>query len=122
LGQQVQRFGLGDLDPGFDEPPQRSHGIDRIGLEVGLPRKPSSVFVIVAPQAVQTGQAQSSAQAYRYRLDDNTTVEQIVERNFQSHPAGTEIFVVEDTKVDGFTVGVQLNPIDDPRLQEDAGG
>jgi hypothetical protein len=80
------------------------------------------VFVIVAPQAAQTGQAQTSAQAYRYRLDDDTTVEQVVAANFQSHPAGTRIFVVEDTKLDAYDIGVQLHPIDDPRLQEDAGG
>jgi hypothetical protein len=121
LGQQVQRFGLGDLDPGFDEPPQRSHGIDRIGLEVGLPRKPSSVFVIVAPQVGLPGQPNLAAQAYRYPLGDQS-LEQVVQAHYAQHPAGTEIFVVDDTKVDGYTVGVQLNPIDDPRLQEDAGG
>jgi hypothetical protein len=87
-----------------------------------LPRKPSSVFVIVAPQPADDSAVQTSAQAYRYRLDDNTSVDQVVERNFQSHPAGTRIFVVEDTKLDAYDVGVQLSPVDDPRLSEEEHG
>ena len=49
---------------------------------------------------------------------DPPTVEEIVEANFGRHPAGTRIYVVEDTKVDGHDVRVQLEPVDDPRLPD----
>jgi len=76
------------------------------------------VFVIVEPSTL--GQAiggQMPLQAYREPLD-GTTVEEIVEANFGRHPAGTRIYVVEDTKVDGHDVRVQLEPVDDPRLPD----
>lgn len=80
-----------------------------------MPRKPSSVFVIIQPQ-VSNGTGLIAAQAYRYVLRDGMSVEDVVAANFAQHPAGTRVFVVEDTKVDAYDVGVQLNGVDDPRL------
>lgn len=84
-----------------------------------MPRKPSSLFVLVEPPVAQLGQNPTAAQAYRYRLDDSATAEQILEREYQRHPAGSTVYVVDDTKVDAYTVGLRLDPVDDPRLDEE---
>lgn len=81
-----------------------------------MPRKPSSVFVITQ-QAGPGG----PVQAYREPLNDLQDVDQIVARHYMQHPVGTMVFVVEDTKVDAYMVGLKLDPIDDPRLDDDAG-
>lgn len=81
-----------------------------------MPRKPSSVFVIVQP-SMSNGQAT----AYREPLDENNTVESILERHYQNHPVGSVVFVVEDTKVTGYTIGLELVELDDPRLDEEGG-
>jgi hypothetical protein len=86
-----------------------------------MPRKPSSLFVLVEPAISQIGQNPTPAQAYRFRLDETTSTEDILEREYQRHPAGSRVFVVEDTKVDAYTVGVKLEPVDDPRLEEEHG-
>lgn len=84
-----------------------------------MPRKPSSVFVVVEPPATQYGQMPTAAQAFRYRLDDSTSLEKIIEAEYQRHPAGSVVYVVEDTKVDAYTVGLKLDQIDDPRLPDE---
>lgn len=88
-----------------------------------MPRKPSSVFVIVDIHADTGGSftGQMPLQAYREPLD-GTTVEDIVEAHYSQHPVGSRIFVVEDTKVDAHQVRLQLEPIDDPRLDEEGEG
>lgn len=80
-----------------------------------MPRKPSSVFVIVD----QIGQPNGPLTAYREPLDDLNDLDSIVEAHYQQHPAGARIFVVEDTKVDAKDVRVRLEDVDDPRLQDE---
>jgi hypothetical protein len=82
-----------------------------------MPRKPSSVFVITQPQG-NTG----PTQAYREPLTDIEDVDRIVARHYLQHPVGTQIFVVDDTKVDAYTINLTLEPIDDPRLNTTNGG
>lgn len=77
-----------------------------------MPRKPSSVFVITIPQQGSAGQV------YREPLTDTETLEQIVARHYMQHPLGTDVFVVEDTKVDAYKIGLSLEPVDDPRLEQ----
>lgn len=87
-----------------------------------MPRKPSSLFVLVEPPVSLYGSNPPPAQAYRYRLDDNTTLEQIVEAEYHRHPAGSLIYVIEDTKVDAHRVGLHLDAVDDARLQDQEEG
>jgi hypothetical protein len=84
-----------------------------------LPRKPSSVFVLTEPPG-QTG-PRIGVQGYRVRLDDNTDVEAAVGRVYGAVAAGTRVYVVEDTKVDAYVVGLRLEQVDDPRLPDEEG-
>lgn len=83
-----------------------------------MPRKPSSVFVIVDQQG---GSYNTPLTAYREPLE-GTTVEQIVEAHYGQHPVGSRIFVIEDTKVEAKDVGLRLTDVDDPRLDDEGEG
>jgi hypothetical protein len=53
-------------------------------------------------------------------VDDESTEDVI--RTFYAqhqHELGTTFFVVEDTKVDAWVIRLELDAVDDPRLQDD---
>lgn len=86
-----------------------------------MPRKPSSVFVIAAtPNQVTSvaGLPPAQHQTWRVRLEDGESTEDVARRTYAAHPLGTVIYTVEDTKVDAWQVGLQLEQIDDARLKE----
>ena len=87
-----------------------------------MPRKPSSIFLIAEHPTSTTqpaGMPATTLQAWRLPLDDDTTPEQLVEQHLQAQPLGTKLYVVEDTKVEAYHVGLELREIDDPRLGQD---
>ena len=89
-----------------------------------MPRKPSSVFLIAEdPNSTtqQQGMPPTTLRAWRLPLKDEADTETVVKQHYATQPIGTLLYVVEDTKVDGYTVGLTLDPVDDPRLgDEDA--
>lgn len=88
-----------------------------------MPRKPSSVYIIVENPTVQStatpGMPTTGLQCWRIPLNDGDTVEQAVERCYQAHPIGSTVVAIEDTKVTAYRVGLTLDEVDDPRLPEE---
>ncbi len=86
-----------------------------------MPRKPSSVFVIAATPSQATsvaGLPPSQHTAWRIPLKDGEDPKAVAYRHYREHPIGTTIYVVEDTKVDAWQVGLTLDEVDDARLEE----
>lgn len=93
-----------------------------------MPRKPSSVYIIVesptsvhmaAPGGPIAGLGLTNLQAWRVPLNDGDTVEQAVERTYQQHPIGSTVVAIEDSKVTAYRVGLTLDEVDDPRLPQE---
>src|ERR1051325_10775412 len=87
-----------------------------------MPRKPSSVFFLVEnPASTVQGVPSMPAtqlQAWRLELGDDE-VEDVVKRHYADHQIGSRIYVVEDTKVTAYEVGLTLDEVDDARLGQD---
>lgn len=86
------------------------------------PRKPSSVFLIVEHPNSQVQQADmppTGWQAWRLPLEGDDDVKSVAERFYARQPIGSRVWIVEDTKVEAFDVGLTLTPVDDPRLGQD---
>lgn len=86
-----------------------------------MPRKPSSVFVLVATPSQVTGQPGGQYTAWRVPLADGQQIEDVVKAHYTAQPVGSRLFVVEDTKVDAFEVGLTLETVEDPRLDDQGG-
>lgn len=86
-----------------------------------MPRKPSSVFLIAeAPNAAtnHAGMRGSSLQAWRLPLHDDESLKDVVKARYAQQPVGTTLYVVEDTKVTAYTVGLRLDEVADARLDD----
>jgi hypothetical protein len=82
-----------------------------------MPRKPSSIWVIVEP-ANQGGTMVSGFSVQRIELL-NREPEVAAEQFLQSAPLGATVYFIEDTKVTAKRVRVALEDIDDPRIGHD---
>jgi hypothetical protein len=85
-----------------------------------VPRKPSSVFVIVEhPNATTAtpGTPPTGLQAWRVELGDRDPAD-VARDTYTAHPIGTVVYVVEDTKTAAYRVELTLDEIDDPRLPD----
>jgi hypothetical protein len=90
-----------------------------------MPRKPSSVFLIAEDpnSTVQhEGMPPTQLRAWRLPLTDDTDAEQVAKAHYRTQPIGTRLFVVDDTKLDAYEVGLTLDPVDDPRLDDPQDG
>jgi hypothetical protein len=82
-----------------------------------MPRKPSSIWVIVEP-ANQGGTMVSGFTVQRIELL-NREPEVAAEQFLQSAPLGATVHFIEDTKVNSYRVRVSLEEIDDARIGRD---
>lgn len=70
--------------------------------------------------AQHEGMPPTQLRAWRLPLTDDTDAEQVAKAHYQTQPIGTRLYVVDDTKVDAYDVGLTLNAVDDPRLDDGA--
>jgi hypothetical protein len=82
-----------------------------------MPRKPSSIWVIVEP-ANQGGTMVSGFTVKRIELL-NREPEVAAEQFLQTAPLGATVHFIEDTKVKTFRVNVSLEEVDDARIGHD---
>lgn len=83
-----------------------------------MPRKPTSVFVIVEPANAAVAAAQNNGlRVWRVPYsEDASPAEMLAAATQTAWPAGTAFYLVDDARVTKHRVELQVADVDDPRL------
>lgn len=85
-----------------------------------MPRKPSSIFLIVEPKTDLGAAAPNlGLKAYRLPLAEGDDADRVAAAYYAGEPAGTRFYLIDDTKADAREVRLELAAVEDPRLEQE---